>query len=60
MDPQFPEVDDKGRQAMVACRASLAAECGSTEVAGTTAEKPGDKAPAKSDDKKDKKKGKKK
>jgi sodium/potassium-transporting ATPase subunit alpha len=60
MDPQFPEVDEKGRQAMVACRASLAAECGSGETTGGTAEKPGDEAPAKSDGKKGKKKGKKK
>ena len=28
MDPQFPAVDEKGKAAMVACRETLAGECG--------------------------------
>ena len=32
MDPQFPTVSEEGRQAMLACREGLAAECGGEKV----------------------------
>ena len=32
MDPQFPSVSEEGRQAMLACREGLAAECGGETV----------------------------
>jgi hypothetical protein len=55
MDPQFPTVDEKGKQAMLTCRETLTGECGDGAP-----QKPATAAPAKSDAKKDKKKSKKK
>ncbi len=55
MDPQFPSVSEEGRQAMLACREGLAAECG-----GETVKEPEVEAKPAEVKKKAKKKGKKK
>ena len=60
MDPQFPTVDEKGKQAMLACRETLAAECGHGPAVASAPEKPASSAPVKTGAKKDKKKAKKK
>ncbi len=60
MDPQFPAVDEKGKQAMLACRETLAGECGADQAAASAAGKPAVKDAVKPDTKKSKKKTKKK
>jgi PPK2 family polyphosphate:nucleotide phosphotransferase len=60
MDPQFPTVDEKGKQAMLTCRESLAGECGDDKTTASAPEKSASSAPVKHDAKKDKKKSKKK
>ena len=60
MDPQFPAVDEKSKQAMLACRATLVAECGDGAPAAKSPEKPSAPEPAKPGSKKNKKKSKKK
>ena len=55
MDPQFPSVSEEGRQAMLACREGLAAECG-----GEAVKEPEVEAQPAEVKKKAKKKGKKK
>ena len=60
MDPQFPAVDEKGKQAMLACRETLAGECGDGAPAASVPEKLASAAAARPDVKKAKKKSKKK
>ncbi len=60
MDPQFPTVDEKGKQAMLACRDTLAGECGDGKAAANAPDKDASPAPVKPDAKKAKKKSKKK
>jgi PPK2 family polyphosphate:nucleotide phosphotransferase len=56
MDPQFPAVDEKGKVAMLACRETLAGECGDGAPAASAPEIPASSAPARPDAKKDKSK----
>jgi PPK2 family polyphosphate:nucleotide phosphotransferase len=67
MDPQYPVVDEKGKQAMLACRETLSGECGDGAPAASAPERPApaaavmpDDTPVKPRSKKDKKKSKKK
>ena len=59
MDPQFPTVEEKGKQAMLACRGTLVAECGDGAPTARAPEKPSAAEPAKPGSKKNKKKSKK-
>jgi PPK2 family polyphosphate:nucleotide phosphotransferase len=60
MDPQFPAVDEKGKQAMLACRETLAGECGDGAPTASAPETPVPAASVKAGSKKAKKKAKKK
>jgi PPK2 family polyphosphate:nucleotide phosphotransferase len=56
MDPQFPAVDEKGKEAMLTCRETLAGECGDGAPAARAPQKPATAAQAQPDAKKDKSK----
>jgi PPK2 family polyphosphate:nucleotide phosphotransferase len=56
MDPKYPAVDEKGKQAMLTCRATLTGECGVGAPTASAPGKPASSASAMTDAKKDKSK----